>query len=106
VDVLLERRPAEQVRRCVSREVFSLLSTAAPRRAARFAARAMVRSIRLHAPAADAVESTVLVQDGPRVRAIALRFERSTMPTATQRYSDYRGTSDRLEWRCTALQFA
>ncbi len=52
----------------------------------------MVRSIRMHAPGPDAVESTVLVQDGPRVRAVALRFERTAQ--------------DRLEWRCTALQFA
>lgn len=93
VDVLLERRPAEQVKRWVSREVFGLLSTVAQRRAVtRFAARSMVRSIRLHAPGPDAVESTVLVQDGPRVRAVALRFERTA--------------HDRLEWRCTALQFA
>ena len=93
VDVLLERRPAEQVKRWVSREVFGLLSTVAQRRAVtRFAARSMVRSIRLHAPGPDAVESTVLVQDGPRVRAVALRFERTAQ--------------DRLEWRCTALQFA
>jgi len=93
VDVLLERRPAEQVKRWVSREVFGLLSTVTQRRAVtRFAARSMVRSIRLHAPGPDAVESTVLVQDGPRVRAVALRFERTTQ--------------DRLEWRCTALQFA
>lgn len=93
VDVLLERRPAEQVKRWVSREVFGLLSTVAQRRAAtRFAARSMVRSIRLNAPGPDAVESTVLVQDGPRVRAVALRFERCAQ--------------DRLEWRCTALQFA
>lgn len=92
VDVLLERRPAEQVKRWVSREVFGLLSTVAQRRAVtRFAARSMVRSIRLHTPGPDAVESTVLVQDGPRVRAVALRFERQ---------------DDRLEWRCTALQFA
>jgi hypothetical protein len=93
VDVLLERRPAEQVKRWVSREVFGLLSTVTQRRAVtRFAARSMVRSIRLHAPGPDAVESTVLVQDGPRVRAVALRFERTAQ--------------DRLEWRCTALQFA
>lgn len=92
VDVLLERRPAEQVKRWVSREVFALLSTVTQRRAAtRFATRSMVRSIRLHIPGPDAVESTVLVQDGPRVRAVALRFERQ---------------DDRLEWRCTALQFA
>lgn len=81
IDVLLERRPAEQVKRWVSREVFALLSTVTQRRAAtRFAARSMVRSIQLHAPGPDAVESTVLVQDGPRVRAVALRFERSVAP--------------------------
>jgi hypothetical protein len=113
VDVLLERRPAEQVRRWVSREVFGLLSSVAQRRASiRFAARSTVRSIRLHAPALDAVESTVLVQDGPRVRAVALRFERSALPTAAHtrfepgRFEPLRYESDRLEWRCTALQFA
>ncbi len=98
IDVLLERRPAEQVKRWVSREVFGLLSTVAQRRAAtRFAARSMVRSIRMHVPGPDAVESTVLVQDGPRVRAIALRFERQGFE---------RQERDLLEWRCTALQFA
>jgi len=113
VDVLLERRSAEQVRRWVSREVFGLLSTVAQRRASiRFAARSTVRSIRLHTPALDAVESTVLVQDGPRVRAVALRFERSALPTAAQarfepgRHEPLRYESERLEWRCTALQFA
>jgi len=113
VDVLLERRSAEQVRRWVSREVFGLLSTVAQRRASiRFAARSTVRSIRLHTPALDAVESTVLVQDGPRVRAVALRFERSALPTAAHarfepgRHEPLRYESERLEWRCTALQFA
>jgi len=123
VDVLLERRPAEQVKRWVSREVFGLLSTVAQRRAAtRFAARSMVRSIRLHAPGPDAVESTVLVQDGPRVRAVALRFERTAAPLSTGPHSagplnagpsaaqvpeaTRADQADRLEWRCTALQFA
>jgi hypothetical protein len=129
VDVLLERRPAEQVKRWVSREVFGLLSTVAQRRAAtRFAARSMVRSIRLHAPGPDAVESTVLVQDGPRVRAVALRFERTAAPlnagpltpgslgfgplaagtTGSGPFptESARADQDRLEWRCTALQFA
>jgi len=108
VDVLLERRSAEQVKRWVSREVFGLLSTVAQRRAVtRFAARSMVRSIRLHVPGPDAVESTVLVQDGPRVRAVALRFERtvSQAPLLLDTKS-WRGDQDRLEWRCTALQFA
>lgn len=105
VDVLLERRPAEQVKRLVSREVFALLTAVAQRRAAaRFAPRSMVRSIQLHTPGPDAVESTVLVQDGPRVRAVALRFER----ISAQGYERMTGgaTQGRLEWRCTALQFA
>lgn len=81
IDVLLERRPAEQVKRLVSREVFALLTAVTQRRAAtRFAARSMVRSIQLHTPGPDAVESTVLVQDGPRVRAVAIRFERINLP--------------------------
>jgi len=148
IDVLLERRPAEQVKRLVSREVFGLLTAVAQRRAAtRFAARSMVRSIQLHTPGPDAVESTVLVQDGPRVRAVALRFERirtqgfervsgsdtqgrlavntqdvsthsvNTQGMSTQGMSAQSVSSQgmsaqsisnqgRLEWRCTALQFA
>lgn len=113
VDVLLERRPAEHVRRLVSREVFGLLSSVARRRAtARFARRCVVRSIRLHSPASDAVESTVLVQDGPRVRAVALRFERAAAPVqaAPVQAAPIQAApiqdGDRLEWRCTALQFA
>jgi hypothetical protein len=125
VDVLLERRPAEQVRRWVSREVFGLLCAVSQRRAvSRFAARSMVRSIRLHAPGPDAVESTVLVQDGPRVRAVALRFERVPMPYGPEAVefrapadqtdpagpphpadTPRRADHDTLEWRCTALQF-
>jgi uncharacterized protein DUF6459 len=138
IDVLLERRPAEQVKRLVSREVFGLLTAVAQRRAAtRFAARSMVRSIQLHTPGPDAVESTVLVQDGPRVRAVALRFERvrtqgfervsgsdahgrlaantqgvSAQIANTQAANAQAANSQsvnnqgRLEWRCTALQFA
>jgi hypothetical protein len=123
VDVLLERRPAEHVRRLVSREVFGLLSSVARRRAtARFARRCVVRSIRLHSPASDAVESTVLVQDGTRVRAVALRFERAAVPIqavpiqavpvpaapvqAVPVQALPVQDQDRLEWRCTALQFA
>jgi hypothetical protein len=96
VDVLLERRPLEQMRRWLSRDVVGLLSApgfaggvasgggsvgggpAAPeRRAPRFASRSMIRSVRLHQPAAGIVESTVVVQDGSRVRAVALRFEQA-----------------------------
>lgn len=123
IDVLLERRPAEQVKRLVSREVFGLLTAVAQRRAStRFAARSMVRSIQLHTPGPDAVESTVLVQDGPRVRAVALRFERIRTQgferaggvdaqgrlAANTQGSNTQNTNaqGRLEWRCTALQFA
>ena len=130
IDVLLERRPAEQVKRWVTREVFGLLTAVTQRRpATRFAARSMVRSIQLHTPGPDAVESTVLVQDGPRVRAVALRFERVSIQgfdrvgggDALGRDAEGRdgqgrnmqsrdgqggNTQGRLEWRCTALQFA
>ncbi|MGH3416918.1 MAG: Rv3235 family protein [Actinocrinis sp.] len=107
VDVLLERRPADQVRRWTSREVFGLLSTVAQRRAAtRFAARSAVRSIRMHVPGPDAVESTVLVQDGPRVRAVALRFERTANCADSAAAPQDGVLQGRFEWRCTALQFA
>jgi Family of unknown function (DUF6459) len=102
VEVLLEHRSVEQVRRWVSREVFrSLSSPAESGRARRFAARSMLRSLRLHHPAADAVESTVLIQEGERVRAIALRFDRCVSPLAAARPAE----PARLDWLCTAIQF-
>jgi hypothetical protein len=146
VDVLLERRPLEQMRRWLSRDVLGQLTApyggvsglasassgvsagggvasgpAAPspsgpggvanaavgagpagaeRRAPRFASRSMIRSVRLHQPAAGIVESTVVVQDGPRVRAVALRFEQ-TAPVGQGRQNRPVG----FDWLCTALQF-
>ena len=162
VDVLLERRPLDQMRRWLSRDVAgqlmpqpqshqgvpsgaggpgvsaygggaggggvarasglgagadaaspnpSVTTTSAPpatqlgqptgeRRAPRFASRSMIRSVRLHQPAAGIVESTVVVQDGTRVRAVALRFEQTT-PATTGRHARPVG----FDWMCTALQF-
>lgn len=135
VDVLLERRPLEQMRRWLSRDVVGMLTAPAPgvagvgavvgplgavgglggapgagaaageRRAPRFASRSMIRSVRLHQPAAGIVESTVVVQDGTRVRAVALRFEQagpaSGIPYGQGRHSRPVG----FDWLCTALQF-
>jgi hypothetical protein len=121
VDVLLERRPLEQMRRWLSRDVVGLLTAPAgigglvggigvpgafgtvgapERRAPRFASRSMIRSVRLHQPAAGIVESTVVVQDGTRVRAVALRFEQAA-PVAQER----QGRPVGFDWLCTALQF-
>ena len=132
VDVLLERRPLEQMRRWLSRDVAGLLTVTAPapaaarivgatagagsgvdtgtaagtaavdgdRRMPRFAARSMIRSVRLHQPAAGIVESTVVVQDGTRVRAVALRFEQAA-PIGQGR----QGRPVGFDWLCTALQF-
>jgi len=147
VDVLLERRPLEQMRRWLSRDVAGLLTVPAPapapaadrvvgaaagaaagtaagaggssasagagsgvaagaaamggdRRMPRFAARSMIRSVRLHQPAAGIVESTVVVQDGTRVRAVALRFEQAA-PIGQGR----QGRPVGFDWLCTALQF-
>jgi len=140
VDVLLERRPLEQMRRWLSRDVAGLLTVPAPasapdrvvgaaatagaaagaaagsgaavsatagaaagvgeRRIPRFAARSMIRSVRLHQPAAGIVESTVVVQDGTRVRAVALRFEQAA-PIGQGR----QGRPVGFDWLCTALQF-
>ena len=99
VDVLLERRPVEQMRRWLSRDVAGLLTAPGTRRGApRFASRSMIRSVRLHQPAAGIVESTVVVQDGSRVRAVALRFEQSGAVAA-------QGRPVGFDWLCTALQF-
>ena len=146
VDVLLERRPLEQMRRWLSRDVVGQLTSpnglgspvgalAAPamapsapsapsgpsgpigtgtsasavageRRAPRFASRSMIRSVRLHQPAAGIVESTVVVQDGTRVRAVALRFEQSAL-VAQGQGPGRSGQSKPVgfDWLCTALQF-
>jgi hypothetical protein len=122
VDVLLERRPLEQMRRWLSRDVAGQLMpespgraigaqgtaggpadalAAAERRVPRFASRSMIRSVRLHQPAAGIVESTVVVQDGPRVRAVALRFEQSAPATPGRHGTAKPGGFD---WLCTALQ--
>jgi hypothetical protein len=128
VDVLLERRPLEQMRRWLSRDVAGQLmppqppgraigaqgtgtggpadpfatSAAAERRVPRFASRSMIRSVRLHQPAAGIVESTVVIQDGPRVRAVALRFEQSA-PAAPGRHGTAKPGG--FDWLCTAVQF-
>ena len=122
VDVLLERRPLEQMRRWLSRDVVGQLTSpygvggpaVAPggpigtspapseRRAPRFASRSMIRSVRLHQPAAGIVESTVVVQDGTRVRAVALRFEQSAPLGQSQ---SRQGRPVGFDWLCTALQF-
>ena len=140
VDVLLERRPLDQMRRWLSRDVVGQLTSpnglgspvgalAGPaggaaggpsgqsgpigtspvggeRRAARFASRSMIRSVRLHQPAAGIVESTVVVQDGTRVRAVALRFEQSAL-VAQGQGPGRAGQSKPVgfDWLCTALQF-
>ena len=133
VDVLLERRPLEQMRRWLSRDVLGQLASpnglgapvgalggqlAAPsgplgtspvgadRRVPRFASRSMIRSVRLHQPAAGIVESTVVVQDGSRVRAVALRFEQSAPVGQGQSQGPGRqGKPVGFDWLCTALQF-
>ena len=74
---------------------------AGERRAPRFASRSMIRSVRLHQPAAGIVESTVVVQDGTRVRAVALRFEQAAPIGQQGRQTRPVG----FDWLCTALQF-
>jgi hypothetical protein len=137
VDVLLERRPLDQMRRWLSRDVVGQLTSpygfggavgtlgapvaapggpigtspvAAERRVPRFASRSMIRSVRLHQPAAGIVESTVVVQDGPRVRAVALRFEQSAPVGQGQALGPGQGPGRQgkpagFDWLCTALQF-
>jgi hypothetical protein len=130
VDVLLERRPLDQMRRWLSRDVLGQLTApnglgapvgapvAAPGgpigtspvagecRVPRFASRSMIRSVRLHQPAAGIVESTVVVQDGARVRAVALRFEQAALvgqvPGAGR---PGQAKPVGFDWLCTALQF-
>jgi hypothetical protein len=76
------------------------------RRAPRFAARSMIRSVRLHQPARGIVESTVVVQDGPRVRAVALRFEQIAPPAqGSAGRTTGKGRPSGFDWMCTALQF-
>ncbi len=85
VDVLLERRPLEQMRRWLSRDVAGQLMPPQP-----------------PGRAIGAQGSGVVIQDGPRVRAVALRFEQSA-PVTPGRHGTARPGG--FDWLCTALQF-
>ena len=92
VEVTTGLRPPSQLVRWTSEEVRTLLvrradlarSTAGRMRQPR---RGVVRSTRVCIPRAGVAEATVVISDGPRVRAVALRLE---------------GTDGR--WRVTALR--
>lgn len=86
LEVMRGRRPAAQLLRCTSPEVYETLarrgSTAARRAAARRPSaragegrRVRIRRIVLCHPADDAVEATVILDEGDRVRAMAMRLE-------------------------------
>jgi hypothetical protein len=99
VEVLAGRRSAEQVAAFLDASVREALRG---RDRVRFGAAAGLRRVRLSAVdgAADGgIEAMALVQDGPRLRAVALRFDRAR-PDG--------GRPDRREpgWLCTALQAA
>lgn len=91
LETLAGQRPVQQLSRWTDEPVFVALSRRANLRAARRrprtpAHRVTVRSVRASRPAPNAVEACVVVQTGPRARAVALRLE---------------GLDGR--WLCTAL---
>lgn len=107
VEVMSGRRSAEQIVMCLHSGVRTTLREwlQAPARS-RYSATAVLRRVRL-SPAAGvstaepkAIEAMALVQDGPRLRAVAFRFD------AVESVPRYRGRGEPPRWQCTALQAA
>ncbi len=70
-------RPPAQLLRWLTPELYAMVSrrgAVAARRGAAHGRRAVVRSVHLCEPADGVVEASVVVLDGPRVRAMALRM--------------------------------
>lgn len=97
VEVLAGRRQPEQVAVWVHASVRELLRS--PGRV-RFGRSAVLRRVRL-AAVGGGVEAMALVQDGARLRAVALRFD-GVAATGAGSQTVARGA----RWSCTALQAA
>ena len=88
VEALRSARPLAQLTRWVTSEVFEALARAAtPATPNGNRARAVVRGVRICRIGPDVAEGSVVIHDGPRVRAAAVRLE-----------------AHRGAWRVTALQ--
>ena len=74
LEVMRGRRPAAQLLRCTSPEVYETLARRPSARAGE-GRRVRIRRIVLCHPADDAVEATVILDEGDRVRAMAMRLE-------------------------------
>jgi hypothetical protein len=76
-ETVLGHRPVAQLRRWTSREVYRMLAEHPVRdRRRRFGVNATIRRLGAVFPADDAAEAMAIVEDGPRVRAIAVRCDR------------------------------
>lgn len=87
VEALSGSRPLVQLSRWVTPEVFEQLSARASAAASTPLRRPTIRSTRVSRVSASAVEACVVVHDGTRVRAAALRLQ-----------------AHRRHWRVTVLQ--
>lgn len=86
VDVLRGRRPFTHLLRWVSPALYDQLSEKAPSRLVLEGAALRLRRVRVQQAVATAVEATVVVEQGKRLRAVALRLE-----------------AHRGDWRATAI---
>lgn len=105
VDVLAARRSTDQVSAFLTPTVRQILRSPEHDR---FAPTATLRRVRLATANPSphlGIEATALVQDGPRLRAIAFRFDRT--PTLADSPVPRASRSRRPpDWLCTALQVA
>jgi hypothetical protein len=110
IEVMSGRRPADQVAAYLHPGVRVALGEwlRAPARS-RYSGAAVLRRVRLSGTA-NAVEAMALVQDGPRMRAVAFRFDAVVVPAGGVHGSGRRPRGEvRAEaprWLCTALQAA
>ncbi|MGH8776653.1 MAG: Rv3235 family protein [Jiangellaceae bacterium] len=87
VEALHGHRPLQQLVRWTDEEVYAMLERRLAARRPTDGPRPLVRSVRVCQPADDVVEASVVVENGGRCRALALRLEALD-----------------ARWRCTELE--
>ena len=95
-ETLAGSRPPRQLRPWTTRQALDRIQHLGPRFAS--AQRPRVRRVVTSQPAPDVMEMSVVVVFGPRVKALAVRLERSGTPAGGERRS--------ARWVCTAVEAA
>jgi hypothetical protein len=98
VETLAGVRPARQLAPLLSKRAAIHLHRLLPLFSA--SRRPRVLRVLTSAPAAGVVEMTLVVETGPRTRALAVRLERTARPASARR------DAPAMRWLCTAIEAA